>query len=59
MAERARAAGGIANVRSRQGDVADLSQFPDGSFDAVAAIDLVEHVDDPTLASMLRSPGAS
>ena len=34
-------------------DVADLSAFSDASFDAVAAIDLVEHIDDPTLAAML------
>ena len=53
MAERARLARGIGNVSFAKGDVADLSQFGDASFDAVAAIDLVEHVDDPTLASML------
>ena len=54
MAERARAAAGSRTSRFAQGDVADLSQFPDASFEAVAAIDLVEHVDDPTLAAMLR-----
>jgi ubiquinone/menaquinone biosynthesis C-methylase UbiE len=54
LAERARAARGIANVSFVRGDVADLSIFPDASFDAVAAIDLVEHVDDPTLAAMLE-----
>jgi ubiquinone/menaquinone biosynthesis C-methylase UbiE len=54
LAERARAARGIANVSFAKGDVADLSIFSDASFDAVAAIDLVEHVDDPTLAAMLR-----
>ena len=53
MAERARAARGIANVSFRKGDVADLSMFPNASFQAVAAIDLVEHIDDPTLAAML------
>ncbi len=53
LAESARAALGIANVSFVKGDVADLSVFPDASFDAVAAIDLVEHVDDPTLAAML------
>ncbi len=53
MAERARAAQGVGNVSFAKGDVADLSQFADASFDAVAAIDLVEHVDDPTLAAML------
>ena len=54
LAERARAARGIANVSFEKGDVADLSMFGDGTFDAVAAIDLVEHIDDPTLAAMLR-----
>lgn len=53
LAERARAERGVANVSFAKGDVADLSAFPDSSFDAVAAIDLVEHVDDPTLAAML------
>jgi ubiquinone/menaquinone biosynthesis C-methylase UbiE len=53
LAERARLANGIGNVSFAKGDVADLSLFPDASFDAVAAIDLVEHVDDPTLVSML------
>jgi ubiquinone/menaquinone biosynthesis C-methylase UbiE len=54
LAERARAARGIANVSFVKGDAADLSMFGSGSFDAVAAIDLVEHVDDPTLAAMLK-----
>lgn len=54
LAERARAAQGIANVSFVAGDVADLSMFDGASFDAVAAIDLVEHVDDATLAAMLR-----
>ena len=54
IAGRACAARGIANVSFVKGDVADLSMFPDTSFDAVAAIDLVEHVDDPTLAAMLQ-----
>ena len=53
MAEAGRAARGIGNVSFAKGDVADLSAFGDGSFDAVAAIDLVEHVDDPTLRAML------
>ena len=44
----------IANVRWLEADVADLSPVADRSVDAVAAIDLVEHVDDPTLAAMLR-----
>lgn len=54
MAEAARARLGIGNVRWLEADVADLCSVADGSVDAVAAIDLVEHVDDPTLASMLR-----
>lgn len=54
LAERARAARAVANVSFVKGDVADLSMFSDTSFDAVAAIDLVEHVDDATLAAMLR-----
>jgi len=53
MAEAERARRGAANVRFAKGDVADLSAFPARSFDAVAAIDLVEHVDDPTLRAML------
>ena len=54
LAERALAEREIANVSFEKGDVADLSAFGDSSFDAVAAIDLVEHIDDPTLAAMLR-----
>ncbi len=53
MAEAERARRGVANVRFVQGDVADLSAFSAASFDAVAAIDLVEHVDDATLGKML------
>lgn len=54
LAERARAEQGIANVSFAKGDAADLSVFGSASFDAVAAIDLVEHVDDATLAALLR-----
>jgi len=54
MAEAARVELEIANVRWLEADVADLSPVADRSVDAVAAIDLVEHVDDPTLAAMLR-----
>ncbi len=53
IAEAERTRRGAANVRFVQGDVADLSAFPGASFDAVAAIDLVEHVDDATLGEML------
>jgi len=54
MAEAARAELEIPNVSWLLSDVADLSAVADRSVDAVAAIDLVEHVDDPTLAAMLR-----
>jgi ubiquinone/menaquinone biosynthesis C-methylase UbiE len=54
LAEAGRVRRGLANVRFVKADVADLSAFGSGSFDAVAAIDLVEHIDDPTLAAMLR-----
>lgn len=54
LAEAARARLGIANVRWLEADVADLAPLADESVDAVAAIDLVEHVDDATLAAMLR-----
>jgi ubiquinone/menaquinone biosynthesis C-methylase UbiE len=54
LAEAGRAQRGLTNVRFVKSDVADLSALADASFDAVAAIDLVEHVDDPTLAAMLR-----
>ena len=53
LAEAGRVRRGISNVRFAKSDVADLSAFADASFDAVAAIDLVEHIDDPTLAAML------
>ncbi|HEV8267100.1 MAG TPA: class I SAM-dependent methyltransferase, partial [Thermoanaerobaculia bacterium] len=48
MAERERERRGIQNVRWLKADVADLSSLADASVDAVAAIDLVEHIDDPT-----------
>lgn len=54
MAEAERVRRGVGNVRWLEADVADLSGLADASVDAVAAIDLVEHVDDPTLAAMLR-----
>lgn len=54
LAEKARLRLGIGNVRWLEADVADLAPVPDRSVDAVAAIDLVEHVDDPTLEGMLR-----
>ena len=53
MAETERVRRGLSNVTFLKADVADLSPVPDGSVDAVAAIDLVEHIDDPTLARML------
>lgn len=54
MAEAVRAELEIGNVRWLEADVADLSGVADRSVDAVAAIDLVEHVDDATLSAMLR-----
>lgn len=54
MAEAARARLGLRNVSWLEADVAALSPVADASVDAVAAIDLVEHIDDPTLAAMLR-----
>jgi cyclopropane fatty-acyl-phospholipid synthase-like methyltransferase len=54
MAEAERRSRGIANVRFERADVADLSAFSAGSFEGAAAIDLVEHIDDATLAAMLR-----
>jgi cyclopropane fatty-acyl-phospholipid synthase-like methyltransferase len=53
LAEAGRARRGLSNVRFLKSDVADLSELGIGSFDAAAAIDLVEHIDDPTLAAML------
>jgi SAM-dependent methyltransferase len=37
-----------------EGDVRDLSAFPDASVDKVLALDLVEHVGDEVLSAMLR-----
>jgi len=53
LAEEERRRRGLANVRFLKADVARLAGVPDASVDAVAAIDLVEHVDDPTLEAML------
>jgi SAM-dependent methyltransferase len=55
--ERARAralAQGISNARFQQLNAADLAPLASGSIDKVAAIDFVEHVDDPTLVAVLR-----
>jgi cyclopropane fatty-acyl-phospholipid synthase-like methyltransferase len=50
----ARAARGhVENARFDVADAADLSQYRDQSFDKIAAIDFVEHVDDATLAAIL------
>jgi len=53
MAEAERARRSLANVRFVCADVARLAGIEDVSIDAVAAIDLVEHIDDPTLVAML------
>jgi cyclopropane fatty-acyl-phospholipid synthase-like methyltransferase len=44
----------MAGVRFLRADVADLSCIETESIDKVAAIDLVEHIDDHTLENMLR-----
>ncbi|HMM35140.1 MAG TPA: class I SAM-dependent methyltransferase, partial [Thermoanaerobaculia bacterium] len=54
MAEEARTRLRLANVRWLEADVADLAPLQDGRVDAVAAIDLIEHIDDPTREAMLR-----
>ena len=43
----------IDNVVFETADAADLGRWPSASFDKVAAIDFVEHVDDATLAAIL------
>ena len=53
MAEAERSRREVPNVRWLETDVANLSALGTGSVDAVAAIDLVEHIDDPTLTAML------
>lgn len=53
MAEAERRSRDVPNVQWLQADVADLSALETGSADAVAAIDLEEHIDDPTLQAML------
>lgn len=53
LAEAERARRGIGNVSWLEADVAQLSGIASRSVDAVAAIDLVEHIDDPTLRAML------
>ena len=44
---------GIANVRFETGDACDLAVWRKESFDKVAAIDFVEHVDDLALTAIL------
>lgn len=51
--ERAETAG-VGNVRFIVLDAAHLSEIEDATFDKVAAIDFVEHIDDATLLSVLR-----
>lgn len=43
---------GVANAIFTIGNAADLSRWSAGSFDKVAAIDFVEHVDDKTLGAV-------
>ena len=53
MAETERLRRGLPNVRWLEADVAAMPAIAAGSIDSVAAIDLVEHIDDPTLCAML------
>ena len=55
LAEAERARRGLQNVRFVMGDVADLAPVPDASIDVAGAFDLLEHVDDATVAAMLRA----
>jgi SAM-dependent methyltransferase len=55
LAEAERTRRGLSNVRFVQGDVADLAPVPDASIDVAGAFDLLEHVDDATVAAMLRA----
>jgi len=45
---------GVRNARFIVLDAADLTEMASASFDKVAAIDFVEHIDDPTLLSVLQ-----
>lgn len=47
----------IRNVTFLVRDAANLTGIADASFDKIAAIDFVEHIDDPTLRSVLREAG--
>jgi 2-polyprenyl-6-hydroxyphenyl methylase / 3-demethylubiquinone-9 3-methyltransferase len=53
LAEEERRRRGLTNVTFVKADVARLDGVADRSIDAVGAIDLAEHVDDPTLTAML------
>lgn len=50
---RAEAASAGSRAEFRQGDAADLSEFPEASVDKVLALDLVEHMTDDSLRGML------
>jgi SAM-dependent methyltransferase len=55
LAEAERARRGLDNVRFVRADVADLRPIPDASIDVAGAFDLLEHVDDATVAAMLQA----
>jgi 2-polyprenyl-6-hydroxyphenyl methylase / 3-demethylubiquinone-9 3-methyltransferase len=55
IAEAERVRRGLGNVRFVAGDVATLSAIPDRSIDVAGAFDLLEHIDDATVAQMLRA----
>ena len=65
LARQAADAAGITNATFLQADVRDLSAIAAGSVDKAMAVDLVEHITDETVASMLRElsrimrPGAT
>lgn len=55
MAEERRRKLALENVEFVKGDVADLSPVPSDSIDVAGAFDLLEHIDDETLARMLAA----
>ena len=65
LARRRAKAAGIANATFIEADVRDLSAIASESVDKAMAVDLVEHIDDDTVAAMLRElsrvlrPGAT
>ena len=54
LAEEERLRRGVDNIRWVCSDVADLGCLAAGSVSSIAAVDLVEHIDDSTLRAMLQ-----